>query len=287
MESKPQVEMWQRFRMSSYIDLNRANWDDRASAHAASPDYAFERFIAEPDYLSEVVRFDIPLLGDVRGLLGVHLQCHIGTDTISLARLGAVMTGLDFSGASVAEARRLSTSAGNPMEFVESNVYDALQALPAAGYDLVYTGVGALCWLPDVHRWAQVVSGLLRQGGRLFIREGHPAMWSLDEGRRDELVVDYPYFERPEPLIDEDDGTYVATDTAFTQNTTHSWNHGLGEIVTALLDSGMQGTGLVEHDSVPWEALPGHMERDEVGEWRLRDRPWRLACSYTLQATKV
>ena len=279
--------MWQRLLMTSYIDLNRANWDDRAPAHAASPDYACERFIAEPDFLSEVVRFDIPLLGDVRGLLGVHLQCHIGTDTISLARLGAVMTGLDFSGASVAEAQRLSTSARTPVEFVESNVYDALDVLPAAGYDLVYTGVGALCWLPDVTRWAQVVSGLLRQGGRLFIREGHPVMWSLDELRTDDLVIGYPYFERPEPLIDQDAGTYVATDSAFTQNITHSWNHGLGEIVTALIDSGMQVSGLVEHDSVPWEALPGQMEQGGLGEWRVRDRPWRLACSYTLQATKL
>ena len=102
----------------------------------------------------------------------------------------------------------------------------------------------------------------------------------------DTLVVGYPYFERVEPLVDEDAGTYVATDTEFTQNVTHSWNHGIGEIVTALMDSGMQLTGLVEHDSVPWEALPGQMEQCELDEWRLADRPWRLAASYTLQAVK-
>ncbi len=272
--------------MANYIDLNRANWDDRAPAHAASPDYAFERFIADPGYLSEVVTFDVPMLGDVRGMRGVHLQCHIGTDTISLARLGAAMTGLDFSGAAVIEARRLSAAAGNPVEFVESDVYGALDVLPAAGFDLVYTGVGALCWLPDIRRWAGVVAGLLRQGGRLFIREGHPMMWSIDEARSDALVVDYPYFEREEPMVDEDPGTYVATDTRFTQNVTHSWNHGLGEIVTALLDAGMELTGLVEHDSVPWEALPGHMERGALREWRLIDRPWRLPTTYTLQARK-
>jgi SAM-dependent methyltransferase len=178
----------------SYLDLNRANWDDRASAHAASPDYDFERFVADPDFLSEVVRFDLPLLGDVRGLRGVHLQCHIGTDTISLARLGATMTGLDFSGASIAEAKRLSSLAGPAMALVESNVYDALDVLEPAGFDLVYTGVGALCWLPDVRRWAAVVAGLLRPGGRLFIREGHPMLWALDESHTDQLVVDFPYF---------------------------------------------------------------------------------------------
>ena len=272
--------------MATYIDLNRANWDDRAPAHAASPDYFFDRFVAEPDFLSEVVRFDLPLLGDISGLRSVHLQCHIGTDTISLARLGAVMTGLDFSGASIIEARRLSALAGTPVEYVESNVYEALTALPAAEFDLVYTGIGALCWLPDVARWAQVVAALLRPGGRLFIREGHPMLWAMDERRTDALTIDFPYFERIEPLVDDDDGTYVATEAEFTNNVTHSWNHGLGEIVTALLDAGMQLTGLVEHDSVPWEALPGQMEKGELGEWRLRDRPWRLAASYTLQAVK-
>jgi SAM-dependent methyltransferase len=272
--------------MASYLDLNRANWDDRAPAHAASPDYLVEQFIADPDFLSEVVRFDLPLLGDVRGLRGVHLQCHIGTDTISLARLGAVMTGLDFSGASIAEAKRLSTLAGTPMEFVESNVYDALDVLPPASFDLVFTGVGALCWLPDVARWAQVVAGLLKPGGRLFIREGHPMLWAMDEARSDTLVVDYPYFEREEPLVDDFPGTYVATDAEFTHNVTHSWNHGLGEIVTALLDASMELTGLVEHQSVPWEALPGQMQQSDLDEWSLTDRPWRLAHSYTLQAIK-
>ena len=267
-------------------DLNRAHWDERAPAHAASPDYGFDRLSADPNLLSEVVTFDLPMLGDLRGLRGVHLQCHIGTDTISLARLGAVMTGLDFSGASVAEARRLSASSGTPVDFVESNVYDALDVLPAASFDLVYTGIGELCWLPEIRPWAAVVAALLRPGGRLFIREGHPMMWAIDESRAADLVIRYPYFERPDPIVDEDPGTYVATDAEFTQNATHSWNHGLGEIVTALLDAGMHLTGLVEHHSLPWEALPGQMVQGDLGEWQLLDRPWRLACSYTLQAVK-
>jgi SAM-dependent methyltransferase len=272
--------------VTDYVEVNRASWDERAPAHAASPDYAVERFIADPEFLSEVVRFDRPLLGNVRGLRGVHLQCHIGTDTISLARLGAEMTGLDFSEASVAEAGRLSDLANTPVEFVESNVYDALDVLEMESYDLVYTGVGALCWLPDIGRWADVVADLLRPGGRLFIREGHPMLWALDEAHTDLLVVDYPYFETVEPLVDDDDGTYVTTDQKFSKNETHSWNHGLGETVTALLRAGMELTGLTEHDSVPWEAIPGQMTKGHLGEWQLTDRPRRLAHSYTLQATK-
>lgn len=146
-------------------DLNRAHWDERAPAHAASPDYGLDRLSADPTLLSEVVTFDLPLLGDVRGVRGVHLQCHIGTDTISLARLGADMTGLDFSGASIAEAKRLSARSGTSVDFVESNVYDALNVLPAGSFDLVYTGIGALCWLPEIRPWAAVVAALLRPGG--------------------------------------------------------------------------------------------------------------------------
>ena len=166
-------------------------------------------------------------------------------------------------------------------------MYDAAGALGPEPFDLVYTGIGALCWLPDIARWARVVAGLLRPGGRLFIREGHPMLWALDDPRPDGLLaVEYPYFEREEPMVFDEGGTYVETDAVFTHNRTHEWNHGLGEIVTALMNAGMDLTGLVEHDSVPWDALPGQMERIGGGEWRLADRPWRLPHTYTLQAVK-
>jgi SAM-dependent methyltransferase len=273
--------------MEDYQTLNRASWDERAPAHAASPDYAVEEFATDPAFLSHVVRFDRPLLGDIAGLRGVHLQCHIGTDTISLARLGASMTGLDFSPAALEQARSLAERTADDARFVEADVYDAVGVLGAAAFDLVFTGIGALCWLPSIRRWAGVVAGLLRPGGRLFIREGHPMLWTLEDTREDSLlVIEYPYFERTEPQVWDEGGTYVQTDVAFTHNRTHEWNHGLGEIVTALLDAGLELTGLTEHDSVPWEALPGKMEQDGNGEWRLADRPWRLAHSYTLQAIR-
>ena len=270
-----------------YRDVNRAAWDERAPAHVASPGYAVDQFVTDPDFLSEVVRFDLPRLGDVAGLRGVHLQCHIGTDTISLARLGARITGLDFSPVAVAEARRLAERTGSAVDFVESDVYEAVRVLDAGTFDFVFTGVGALCWLADIRRWAAVVAELLRPGGRLFVREGHPMLWAINEQRTDGLVVEYPYFERLEPFIDDDDGTYVDSDVVFTNTRTYSWNHSLGETATALIDAGMNITALAEHDSVPWEALPGQMEQIGGGEWRLTDRPWRLAHSYTLQATKT
>jgi SAM-dependent methyltransferase len=271
--------------VTDYLDVNRANWNDRAPAHAASPGYSVARFAEDPEFLSRVVSFDRPLLGSVAGQRGIHLQCHIGTDTVSLSRLGATMTGLDFSDKSLIEARRVAELAGADVRFLQSDVYDAL-SVAGDGYDFVYTGIGALCWLPDVARWARVVASLLRPGGRLFIREGHPALWAVDEERTDALVMKYPYFERSEPLVFTTGGTYVETDAEFSNNTTHEWNHGLGEIVTALLDAGMTLTGLVEHKTVPWEALPGQMHVAPNGEWALDGDQNRLPLTYTLQATK-
>jgi len=281
--------LWQGAVVDDYRALNRACWDERAPAHAASRDYGFDRFVADPAHLSDVVRFDLPLLGDVSGLRGVHLQCHIGTDTISLLRLGAQMTGLDFSPTSLAQARRLAETTGSDVDFVEADVYDAVGALGSEAFDLVFTGVGALCWLPDVRRWAEVVAGLLRPGGRLFLREGHPMLWALDDPREDGLlVVEHPYFEREEGSVWDEEGTYVETDVVFSHTRTVEWNHGLGEIVTSVLASGLDLTGFVEHDSVAWDALPGTMRQlpDNANEWRLIDRPWRLPHSYTLQAVK-
>ena len=279
--------------------LNRKNWDERARLvscppthtqhthiqttllthgcpqHAASPDYNIQDFLADPNYLSGVVRFDIPLFGDISGLRCVHLQCHIGTDTLSLARRGAAsVTGLDFSAASLAEARKLAAatqgSGGEKVDFVEASVYDALDVLPNQASDLVFTGIGALCWIPDIRRWAGVIAGLLRPGGRLFFREGHPMLWALDDnGPQDgKLVLRYPYFERGgQALLFDEGSTYVRHEPHEFENTASAeFSHGIGEIVQALLDAGLRVTGLTEHQSVPWDALPGQMEEIGGGE---------------------
>jgi SAM-dependent methyltransferase len=196
------------------------------------------------------------------------------------------MSGLDFSSASVAVARDLAGRAGADIDFHVADVYDAVEVLGRGGYDLVFTGIGALGWLPDIGRWGQVVAALLRPGGRLFIREGHPVLWSLADPRPDGVVaIEYPYFEQVEPMVWDEEGTYVTSDVAFAHTVSHEWNHGLGEVVTALLDAGLVITGLDGHDSVPWNARPREMVETD-GEWRMRDRPERLPCTYTLQARR-
>lgn len=284
-----------------YLTVNRANWDSRAPIHVKN--YGIDRLLADPTALSAVVAFDVPRLGDISGLDVLHLQCHIGTDTLSLHRLGGRLTGLDFSSASLAEARWLAEQARAPIDYVESDVYSAPEALAGRQFDLVFTGIGAIGWLPDIRRWAQVVAGLLRPGGRLFIREGHPVLWasvavrlgadpedrvqqpSLTAAGGLTVALELPYFEDSEPVIWNDDTTY-AGDELVGSPQTMEWNHGLSEVITALIDAGLRLTSLTEHDSVPWEALPGLMELGEDGEYRLKDRPNRLPASYTLTAVK-
>lgn len=272
--------------MDEWVRLNRANWDERAAPHAASPDYAVERFATDPEFLSDVVRFDLPRLPEVRGRRGLHLQCHIGTDTLSLARLGATMTGLDFSATALAEARALAARTGAEIAYVEAAVDDATTVLEPGSFDFVFTGIGALCWLPDIRSWARTVTALLRPGGDLFLREGHPMLSTLDETRGDDLIVAFPYFETAEPTVFDVPGTYVASEHEFRHTRTAQWSHGLGEVVTALLDAGMRLTMLEEHRSVPWEALWGRMVRAEDGEWRLAEHEEQVPLSYTLRAVR-
>lgn len=267
---------------------NHANWDERALLHSASPGYRLDRLVNDPTALTDVVSFDLPLLGDISGLRVLHLQCHIGSDTVSLAKLGATVTGLDFSATAVAAGRDLAARCDADVTFVEGDAYDAVELLGKGSFDMVYTGIGALCWLPRIDHWAQVVSDLLVEGGRLFIREGHPMLWSIDEKFTDSLVVGYPYFETSEPMTFDEPESYVETERPLTASVSHSWNHGLGEIVTALINAGMSITSLTEHDSVPWEALPGQMTlRQPYDEWCLTEHGERLPLSYTLTATRV
>lgn len=272
---------------AEYIDANRANWNERATLHAArdGSGYGVQRYVDDREALSDVVRFDLPLLGDIAGTRAVHLQCHIGTDTLSLARLGARVTGLDFSENAVAEARRLVGETGDAVDFIRSDVSRATDVLPAGEFDLVYTGIGALCWLPSITEWAGVVAELLAPGGTLHIREGHPILWSMIETLPG-LTLAFPYFEQSAPLEWDDDSTYVEVSAPLQSTRTYEWNRGLGEIVTALLDRGLRLDALIEHDSVPWEALPGRMTLRPDGEYALTEQPSVMPLSYTVRASK-
>ena len=267
--------------------VNLANWESRVPLHTGPDGYDLAGF-DDPEYLSPVVRYDLPRLGRLDGLDVVHLQCHIGTDTVSLARLGARSTvGLDFSPAALEAARALADRAGADVRFVETDAYDAVDALGAECVDVVYTGIGALCWLPDIRRWAEVVAGLLRPGGRFFMREGHPVLWAMCDPRPDKLLVlEYPYFETSGTVFVEDEtysgeGKLAAPEVVI-------FNHGLGEIFTALTSAGLSVTALEEHREVHWNPLEDAMIPSPhfEGEWILAEDRDRMPLTYTLQAVK-
>ena len=253
--------------------------------HAASDAYGLHRYVEDPAHLSDVVAFDAPSLGDLTGQRVVHVQCHIGTDTLSLARLGGEVTGVDFSPSALQVARDLADRAGPPVRYIEAAVDDLPTALPET-FDLVYTGVGALNWLPSVARWAQIVAGLLAPGGRLYLREGHPMLDTLEDDRDDELlVVSFPYFETDEPSEWVDETTYTGDDTRVTAPVTHEWAHGIGETVQAVLDAGLTLTRLEEHTELEWQFLDW-MVQNADRRWVLPHGRERLPMMFTLEAVK-
>lgn len=270
-----------------WLEINRANWDGRVPIHLGPNGYDLTGF-ADPDHLSDVVRYDLPRLGRLDGLDVVHLQCHIGTDTVSLSRLGArTVVGLDFSGAAIAAARNLAATAGSSATFVEADVYRAVDTLGSARFDVVFTGIGALCWLASIGEWARAVAGLLRPGGRLFIREGHPVLWAMCDPRPDRLlVVEYPYFETDGVAFSESES--YAGEGQVPSPDTVQFNHGLAEIFNALWSAGLVITAFDEHREVPWPALGDAMVESATfaGEYVLAEHPERMPLTYTLQAAR-
>ena len=234
----------------------------------AAPTYDLDGFLAGHQ---KIQQRDIDEMGDVRGKTLLHLQCHFGLDTLSWARLGARVTGLDFSAPAIDTARDLAQRLGIDARFVLSDLYDAPAALDQQ-FDIVCTGIGALNWLPNIRGWAHVVAGFLKPGGRFYLIEMHPVLWSLDEERTDgQLVVRHPYFEREAPLRWDDAKDYADPQARLRNSVTYEWNHGLGEIITALIDAGLVIEWLHEHQTIDWQALPWLVPAPGPGEWRLPD----------------
>ena len=253
-------------RNEASFAANEALWDAWTAVHATGDFYRLDAFRAGGVRLRP---YEIEMIGDVGGRSLLHLQCHFGIDTLSWARLGARVTGADFSPAAVELARTLADELGFPdARFVRSNLYDLPDALDGQ-YDVVYTSRGVLGWLPDIRGWARVVAHFLAPGGTFFITEIHPVVQAMaDEGvGPGEFRLAYPYWEHEAPLTFEVQGSYADPTADVGEHTEHGWDHGLGEIVTALIDAGLQIQTLVEHPFLDWE-LPFLVD-DGDGMWRL------------------
>lgn len=274
------IMSWERWRAD-----NLAGWEDRVPIHLGPGGYDVDALLADRGRLSKTVRHDAEALGSLADLTVVHLQCHLGTDTLSLARLGAATTsGLDFSPKAIAHCRSLFERAGVAGRFVEGDVFDAERLLDDR-YDLVYASIGAINWIPSIGRWIAVAAALLRPGGRLYLRDVHPMAMVVDPLSDSELRLRYPYGERPEPVTMHDDQTYAGDGTPLAHATTHEWSHGLGEIVQGALAAGLVIRGLDEHYYTEWRMFESMVE-DQAGRFVLPEAPERLPLLFTLQAVK-
>jgi SAM-dependent methyltransferase len=260
-----------------WLAVNRALWDERVPIHVASAFYDVDAFLAGGSTLRS---FEFEEVGRVAGLTLLHAQCHFGLDTLSWARRGARVTGLDFSAPAISAARKLASDAGIEAEFVAADVYTAVEALAGRRFDLVYTGLGALNWLPDVERWARVMAALVAPGGRFYLAESHPFVSVFGD---DDLSVAYPYFHA-EPLVWDEPGTYADPDAPTVHNRSIEWNHGLGAVVSALIGAGLRIEFLHEHDYTLFARWP-FLERAGNGTYRLPKGTPSLPLMYSILAS--
>ncbi|HEX4896724.1 MAG TPA: class I SAM-dependent methyltransferase [Candidatus Limnocylindrales bacterium] len=271
--------------MDEPLRSNQELWDAWTKIHVGSAFYDVASFRngQKPIRLED---YEIAEMGSVEGRRLLHLQCHFGLDTLSWARLGADVTGVDFSGEAVAAARTLAADVGLEARFIQSDVYRLPELLHEA-FDVVYTSGGVLGWLPDIEAWARVAARFVRPGGFLYMTEIHPVAQVFDdEGvAPGELRLRYPYWSHEEPLRFEVKGSYADPDAPTDGLVEYGWDHSLGEIVTSLADAGLRLDFLHEFDFVLWPTP--FLAEGADGRYRLPPgTPGGLPLFFSLKATK-
>ncbi|MCI1642266.1 MAG: class I SAM-dependent methyltransferase [Actinomyces sp.] len=269
---------------------NRANWDDRAEVHAASRFYDVDGFVADPHRISDVVRRDLAVLsphlpgGSVRGASLLHLQCHIGTDTVSWWRLGARdVHGLDFSPNSLRHARGIAARAGaapGTITFVEGDARFASRVIRRR-FDVVVTSTGTIVWLPGLREWARSIAELLEPGGVFMIRDDHPLLGALDYSS---LTITEDYLSGGGENVYEAPGSYTDGPATIAHTTNHEWRHDLSEVVTALRDAGLAIEALGEHPVMDWAPIEGMVATPDG--WALPEGSPRIPLTFSVVARR-
>jgi SAM-dependent methyltransferase len=265
---------------------NRAHWDEKVSLHLGPRGYDLTSLRAGHGRLNAIEEAE---LWPVDGKHIVHLQCHFDADSLKLAQRGATVVGLDFSAAAIDAARQLASELGlaDRARFVQADLYDGLTAIPEpAAFDMVFVTWGAIVWLPDIRRWAEIVAHFLKPGGSLYLADAHPTAMVFDDAA---LLPDgrpgffAPYFSR-EPVVMAEAHDYIDETTTVVNATTHTWIHPLSDIISSLLAAGLTLDWLHEHDAVTWRMF-GILVRDAERLWRWPDQPW-LPLAFSLRATR-
>lgn len=261
-----------------YYETNKRRWNELVEIHSRTEEYDLEGFIAGKTSLHQT---ELDALGDVDGKSLLHLQCHFGLDTLSWARLGAEVTGVDFSENAVELARGLAERLNIEAKFICSNIYKLPQTLTGL-YDIVFTSYGVLCWLNDVKEWGKIISHYLKPGGVFLLVESHPLMWVFDD-ESPELKVRYSYWHSDEPLSWETDGSYADRNAVLTNKKSYEWTHSVGDILNSLINAGLTIQEIGEHPFSHWQIIPA-ANKMKNGTWRLpRDR---LPLLWSVKAVK-
>lgn len=260
----------------NYIDINKKAWNQKTEVHVNSEFYDTPSFLEGRSTLNSI---ELELLGDITGKKVLHLQCHFGQDTLSLGRLGADVTGVDFSDKAIEEARNLSASTGVPARFICSDVYSLHEVLNEQ-FDIVFTSYGTIGWLPDLEKWAKTISHFLKPGGAFIFAEFHPVVWMFDDNFE---KVGYNYF-KADAIIESQIGTYADV-SAPLENEMITWNHAMSEVINSLIKSGLEINTLNEFDYSPYNCFR-NTEEFEPGKYRIIQLGNNIPMVYSVKATK-
>jgi SAM-dependent methyltransferase len=258
---------------------NVAFWDELAPVHRRAYDIASLR-----KGISAIDPIQKAELYPVAGKTIAHLQCHIGTDSLSLAMDGAIVTGVDFSPESIRIARELSTELGLNASFIEANVLD-LRGKLEPGYDIVYTSKGVLCWISDIKAWGRSISYLLKPSGTFYLMEGHPYLPILAANLSGAPSPNCTYFSQGRPIFYEEESPDYADVAYIPRNKEYEWSWAIGDVLNTLIDCGLSIEFLHEYDSLYFNGMPG-LEQNEIGFWRPADKAKRLPLTMTVRARK-
>ena len=260
----------------NYFDINKATWNDKVKVHAKSDMYDLEAFKTGK---SSLMSYELEALGDVFGKSLLHLQCHFGQDTLSWSRMGAKCTGIDLSDEGIKLAQNLNDELKLDAKFICCNVLDTSKYVKDT-FDIVFTSYGVIGWLPDLKPWGKMIAERLKKGGTFFMAEFHPIVWMFDY-LDDKPIMKYGYM-RDEVIYEEYEGTY-ADETSKMLSKEYGWNHGISEVVNALIEAGLHIEYLKEFDESPYDVLPNLVKTDSA-MFTTEDKLYPLI--FTLKASK-
>ncbi|MFX1409554.1 MAG: class I SAM-dependent methyltransferase [Promethearchaeota archaeon] len=264
-----------------FFESNLKRWNELVDINIISDWYDLEGFL---EGKSSLLPIEIKELGDIKGKSLLHLQCHFGMDTLSWARMGAIVTGVDFSDKAIKLAKELSKELKIPAKFIQSNVYD-IPRIVQEHYDIVFTSYGVLCWLPNLVKWAKIIDYCLIPGGTFYIIEGHPFGTLIDANFSEGFRVGFDYFTEGKPTQWEEDGTYADFNAKLKHKTNFQWDHTMGDILNALLNANLEIEFLHEFPFTFHNIHPD-LKRREDGYWEFQSLKFSVPMMFSIKANK-